>query len=226
MRLSICENYTAEQSKWVETERVKFAAAGLTKEERKLFREFALEPSQTVDDMLRVLERHKSFHDVSKSSMPQQARFALVKAQEKELEAIFPLKGDREFLLQRLKEPAGKLPAAAVSESSAAVTAPAPVAAHVPHTLTIPPSSPATPAAAPSVEAVVRVWMRDEDAPNCCICRASFSFFRRRHHCRICLRVICSDCCKKERLAPDSRGAVVVSAEPVLCCSQCIQVRK
>jgi hypothetical protein len=147
---------SAEQSKWVETERVKFAAAGLTKEERKVFREFALEPSQTVDDMLRVLERHKSFHDVSKSSMPQQARFALVKAHEKELEAIFPLKGDREFLLQRLKEPAGKLSAAAVSESSAAVSAPAPVAAPAPHTLAIPPSSPATPAAAPSVEAVVR----------------------------------------------------------------------
>jgi hypothetical protein len=115
----------------VETERVKFAvsaAAGLTKEERKVFREFALEPSQTLDDMLRVLERHESFRDVSKSSMPQQARFAVVKAHEKELEAIFPLKGDREFLLQRLKEPAGKLPVAAVSESSAAVSAPAPVA--------------------------------------------------------------------------------------------------
>jgi len=154
--LGIDDLASAEQSKWVETERVKFAAARLTKEERKVIGKFALEPSQTVDDMLRVLEGHKNFRDVSKSFMPQQARFALVKTHEKELEAIFPLKGDREFLLQRLKEPAGKLPAAAVSESAAAVSAPAPVAAPASRTLAIPPSSPAMPAAALSIEAVVR----------------------------------------------------------------------
>jgi hypothetical protein len=70
-----------------------------------------------------------------------------------------------------------------------------------------------------------RAWMRDEDAPVCCICSVAFSFFRRRHHCRVCLRVICGDCCKKEQLAPDSTGSAVASVEEVLCCSQCSQNR-
>ena len=74
--------------------------------------------------------------------------------------------------------------------------------------------------------AAPRAWMKDEDAPSCCICSVAFSFFRRRHHCRICLRVICGDCCKKEQLAPDSNGAAVVSAEAILCCSQCSKVRQ
>lgn len=74
--------------------------------------------------------------------------------------------------------------------------------------------------------AAPRTWMKDEDAPNCCICSVAFSFFRRRHHCRICLRVICGNCCKKEQLAPDSHGVALVSAEAILCCSQCIQVRQ
>jgi hypothetical protein len=74
--------------------------------------------------------------------------------------------------------------------------------------------------------AAPRAWMKDEDAPNCCVCNVAFSFFRRRHHCRICLRVICGDCCKKEQLAPGSFGSAVVSAEAVLCCSQCIQTRR
>ena len=73
--------------------------------------------------------------------------------------------------------------------------------------------------------AAPRAWMRDEDAPACCICTVAFSFFRRRHHCRVCLRVICGDCCKKEQLAPDSTGAAVASAEAILCCSQCSKNR-
>ena len=147
----------------METERAKFAAARLTKEERKVIRDFALEPSRTVDDMLRVLEGHKNFRDVGSASTSQQMLYEIVKKHEKELEAIFPLKGDREFLLQRLKNPAGKHPSAAVSESAAAAPSAAP--ASLTHAIT--PSSPATssggaaaaapgPASAPSIEAVVR----------------------------------------------------------------------
>jgi hypothetical protein len=69
--------------------------------------------------------------------------------------------------------------------------------------------------------AAPRAWMRDEDAPSCCVCNVAFSFFRRRHHCRICLRVVCADCCKKQLLAPDSTGAVIASAEAILCCTHC-----
>ena len=61
--------------------------------------------------------------------------------------------------------------------------------------------------------AAPRAWMKDEDAPNCCVCNVAFAFFRRRHHCRICLRVVCADCCKKELLAD--------STDAILCCSQC-----
>jgi hypothetical protein len=80
-------------------------------------------------------------------------------------------------------------------------------------------------AASTSRPAAPRAWMRDDDAPCCCICNVTFSFFRRRHHCRICLRVICGDCCKKEQLAPDLNGAAVASAEAVLCCSECSKPR-
>ncbi len=80
-------------------------------------------------------------------------------------------------------------------------------------------------AASASRPAAPRAWMRDEDAPSCCICNVNFSLFRRRHHCRVCLRVICGDCCKKEQLAPDSHSVAVASAEAVLCCSQCSQRR-
>jgi hypothetical protein len=76
-------------------------------------------------------------------------------------------------------------------------------------------------AASASRPAAPRAWMRDDDTPSCCICNVAFSFFRRRHHCRVCLRVICGDCCKKEQLAPGLNGAAVASAEAVLCCSQC-----
>ena len=38
-------------------------------------------------------------------------------------------------------------------------------------------------------------WVPDEEAPNCMLCKAAFSFIKRRHHCRECGKVFCSDCC-------------------------------
>lgn len=39
-------------------------------------------------------------------------------------------------------------------------------------------------------------WVPDERAQNCFICNAVFvSMIRRRHHCRLCGRVFCGDCC-------------------------------
>jgi hypothetical protein len=112
-----------EQSKWIEGERVKFEAAKLTKGERQTLREYALEPSQTENDMLRLLGDRVSFRGVSDSSMSHRARFDLVKKHEAELVTVFPLKGDREFLLKWLNDCAGKLSASPVADASAAVSA-------------------------------------------------------------------------------------------------------
>ena len=125
--LGLRERPVSEQKAWVESEQAKLQAAGLTKDERKVLREWVLEPSQSVDDMLRVLEGHKNFLGVSDSAMSHQARHKLLKKREGELVAIFPLKGDRELLLREL----AKLckPSPAVSESSVAVPSPSPAAA-------------------------------------------------------------------------------------------------
>eukprot|EP00672_Neobodo_designis_P021308 CAMPEP_0174843130 /NCGR_PEP_ID=MMETSP1114-20130205/10325_1 /TAXON_ID=312471 /ORGANISM="Neobodo designis, Strain CCAP 1951/1" /LENGTH=157 /DNA_ID=CAMNT_0016077343 /DNA_START=24 /DNA_END=497 /DNA_ORIENTATION=+ len=37
-------------------------------------------------------------------------------------------------------------------------------------------------------------WVRDSDRPTCRGCRKSFTFTRRRHHCRACGDVFCSTC--------------------------------
>lgn len=38
------------------------------------------------------------------------------------------------------------------------------------------------------------LWQHDDAAPNCSGCKASFGFFKRRHHCRWCGRVACASC--------------------------------
>jgi hypothetical protein len=40
-------------------------------------------------------------------------------------------------------------------------------------------------------------WMKDEDAPRCCDCNAAFTMLNRRHHCRVCGRIVDSRCCSK-----------------------------
>jgi len=37
-------------------------------------------------------------------------------------------------------------------------------------------------------------WAPDVSAPVCFECRANFTFFKRRHHCRNCGHVFCHDC--------------------------------
>eukprot|EP00903_Cladosiphon_okamuranus_P006254 g6137.t1 len=38
------------------------------------------------------------------------------------------------------------------------------------------------------------LWVPDDMAPNCCVCKSEFTIVRRRHHCRTCGRVVCDDC--------------------------------
>uniref|UniRef100_A0A915IL29 Uncharacterized protein n=1 Tax=Romanomermis culicivorax TaxID=13658 RepID=A0A915IL29_ROMCU len=42
---------------------------------------------------------------------------------------------------------------------------------------------------------VAPVWIPDDRVTMCQNCKVNFTKFRRRHHCRACGKVICSDCC-------------------------------
>jgi len=41
-------------------------------------------------------------------------------------------------------------------------------------------------------------WQPDESAPSCTACGSQFTFFNRRHHCRVCGKVFCGKCSAKE----------------------------
>eukprot|EP01051_Picozoa_sp_SAG22_P010231 SAG22_NODE_907_length_6555_cov_19.560099_4_plen_137_part_00 len=40
----------------------------------------------------------------------------------------------------------------------------------------------------------LQVWQSDETTANCRCCETKFSLFNRRHHCRVCGLIYCSDC--------------------------------
>ncbi|KNC50190.1 uncharacterized protein AMSG_06335 [Thecamonas trahens ATCC 50062] len=50
-------------------------------------------------------------------------------------------------------------------------------------------------------------WVSDSERPSCFGCHDGFTFFKRRHHCRVCGEVFCSTCCHDRlpiiRDAPD-----------------------
>ena len=43
------------------------------------------------------------------------------------------------------------------------------------------------------------LWMRDSDTKTCIGCEASFTTFRRRHHCRYCGLIFCNKCATKRK---------------------------
>jgi hypothetical protein len=43
----------------------------------------------------------------------------------------------------------------------------------------------------------VEHWMKDNDAQKCLNCSKNFGVITRRHHCRLCGRVFCAQCCEK-----------------------------
>lgn len=64
------------------------------------------------------------------------------------------------------------------------------------------------------------VWIPDEEAAQCMNCSQRFTVIRRRHHCRACGRVLCSNCCSSRAILEymESKEARV--------CLPCLQVLK
>ena len=57
-------------------------------------------------------------------------------------------------------------------------------------------------------------------APHCALCPTEFSFFKRRHHCRACRRLVCDDCSNaKVRVGPKK-------GKKVRLCDRCVHVLK
>lgn len=52
------------------------------------------------------------------------------------------------------------------------------------------------------------VWVEDSAAPSCHACNAHFTFFRGRHHCRICGNVVCASCSGKRFMISSSSAAL------------------
>ncbi|KDO27782.1 hypothetical protein SPRG_07381 [Saprolegnia parasitica CBS 223.65] len=62
----------------------------------------------------------------------------------------------------------------------------------------------------------IKPWAEDCEALACAICDVPFSFIRRKHHCRECGTIICSDCSL-------SRAVVEGLSERARLCDQCVQ---
>ncbi|WBW72800.1 1-phosphatidylinositol-3-phosphate 5-kinase Fab1 [Schizosaccharomyces osmophilus] len=63
-------------------------------------------------------------------------------------------------------------------------------------------------------------WMRDERTTKCSLCEAEFSFFRRKHHCRICGKIFCSNCLTKVS------GEIYDFSKEIKVCLPCASVSK
>ncbi|CAO1392357.1 unnamed protein product [Diamesa hyperborea] len=54
-------------------------------------------------------------------------------------------------------------------------------------------------------------WVKDEDVSSCMCCkRTKFSLLTRRHHCRRCARVVCSNCSQNKTMITDVYGELLV----------------
>ena len=61
-------------------------------------------------------------------------------------------------------------------------------------------------------------WMDNTESVSCLCCSSEFTLFNRRHHCRLCCRLVCNDCSK-------SRLPVSGHPEPQRVCDGCIRSR-
>jgi hypothetical protein len=57
-------------------------------------------------------------------------------------------------------------------------------------------------------------WVPDNDAPTCMKCDSQFTFFWRRHHCRLCGAVLCKSCISVRVVASGVPPALACTAKP------------
>ncbi|NP_001087164.1 zinc finger FYVE-type containing 28 L homeolog [Xenopus laevis] len=62
-------------------------------------------------------------------------------------------------------------------------------------------------------------WLPDNASSHCMSCYASFTLLRRRHHCRSCGKIFCSQCSAYSSTLP-----YIISTHPVRVCSHCFHV--
>ncbi|KAJ1633643.1 hypothetical protein T492DRAFT_979863 [Pavlovales sp. CCMP2436] len=70
------------------------------------------------------------------------------------------------------------------------------------------------------VPAVPPEWVPDHLVVGCMRCSRHFTLIVRRHHCRMCGRIYCADCCSNFSLLPRQFNR----AEPQRCCCRCFEV--
>ena len=63
----------------------------------------------------------------------------------------------------------------------------------------------------------LRTWLPDEKVSECPVCGDEFSFWKRKHHCRICGGVFC-DTCSTNRVRTAGNSSMV------RCCDACSDV--
>lgn len=61
-------------------------------------------------------------------------------------------------------------------------------------------------------------WVPDEMSPRCLLCGFEFTLTKRRHHCRMCGNVFCSECSRTKIQMPSLYGL-----EPVRACYSCFE---
>lgn len=62
------------------------------------------------------------------------------------------------------------------------------------------------------------VWVRDGECNACSMCQCEFTFFNRRHHCRICGLIFCHQCCSTYLQVSFNSSS---SPESKRCCMKC-----
>ncbi|KAL5640041.1 hypothetical protein ACGC1H_007367 [Rhizoctonia solani] len=66
------------------------------------------------------------------------------------------------------------------------------------------------------------IWVPDREAPVCMRCQSAFGWRRRKHHCRICGRVVCASCSSKNFFVMDpSSPNASKSRKPERACILC-----
>lgn len=71
-----------------------------------------------------------------------------------------------------------------------------------------------------AIPSVPPEWVPDEKVVGCMRCAKHFTLLVRRHHCRVCGRIYCSDCCSNFSLLPRQFNR----AEPQRACVRCFEV--